>query len=108
MVLGVEEFGQLVEDEPRVGYRSSEGVVNRSVQVMRGQDGISGRKPRPHHQNGLRRLVELAAGDGCLEFPERVADERQRLALDAEPSRNVVSPRRQDHVMGQDRERDLV
>lgn len=101
VILWVEQFGQLIEDEARVGDRASEGVVDGRVEMVGGQYCIGRRKPRPHHQYRVRRLVELATRDGRLQLPERVTDERQGLALHAEPGRDVVGPRRQHHTVGQ-------
>ena len=108
VVLRVEQLGQLVEDEAGVGDWASEGVVDGRVEMVGRQNRIGRRQPRPHHQHGVRRLVELAARDGRLQLPERVADERQGLALHAEPGRDVVGPRCQHHIVGQKRERHLL
>lgn len=101
VVLWVEEFGQLVEDEAGVIDRASEDVVDRSAEVVGGQDGVGRREPRPHDQDRVRGVVQLAVGDGQLQLPEGVADEGQRLALHAQPRRDVVGARRQHHVVGQ-------
>lgn len=108
VVLWVEQFGQLVEDEPRVVDGASEDVVHRRVQVMGCKNSVRRSKPRPHHQHGVRWLVELSAGDGGLQLPEGVADMGQRLALDSQSGWDVVGARRQNHVMSQQRERNLV
>ncbi|KAK5913191.1 hypothetical protein CesoFtcFv8_002996 [Champsocephalus esox] len=52
VVLWVEQFGQLVEDEPRVVDGASEDVVHQRVQVMGCQNSVCRSKPRPHHQHG--------------------------------------------------------
>lgn len=108
MVLWVEQLGQLVEDESRVGDRASEDVVDRRAEVVGSQDGVGRCEPRPHDQNRVRGVVQLAAGDGQLQLPEGVADEGQRLALHAQPRRDVVGARRQNHVVGQQGERILL
>lgn len=105
VVLWVEQFGKLVKDEAGVGDWASEGVVDRCVEMVGSQYSISCCKPRPHHQHWIWWLVKLAAGDGCLQLPERMADVGQGLALHAEPGWNVVGSRRQHHVVGQQGER---
>lgn len=108
VVLWVQQFGQLVEDEAGVGDRASEGVVDRRVEMVGGQNRVGRRKTCSDHQHGIRGLVELTARDGCLQLPEGVADKRQGLSLHAEPGRDVVGPRRQHHVVGQQGERHLL
>lgn len=108
VVLWVEQLGQLVEDEARVGDRASEDVVDRRAEVVGGQYGVRCREPRPHDQNRVGGVVQLAVGDGQLQLPEGVADEGQRLALHAQPRRDVVGACRQNHVVGQQGERNLL
>lgn len=105
VVLWVKQFRQLVEDQLGVCDRPAEDVVDGGVEVVGGQDGVCSRKPRPHHQHGLRRLAQIPPADGRLQLPEGVMHEGQRLALHPEPGGDVVGPRRQHHVVGQQRER---
>lgn len=94
VVLRVEQLGQLVEDEARVVDRASEDVVDRSAEVVGSQNGVGSRQPRPHDQNRVGGVVQLAVGDRQLQLPEGVAHEAQRLALHAQPCRDVVGARR--------------
>lgn len=107
VVLRVEKFGQLVEDEAGISDRAPEDVVDGSVEMVGGQHGICSCKPRPHNQDRVRGVVQLALRDGRLQLPEGVADEGQGLALHAEPRWDVVGPCCQHHVAGQQGERIL-